>query len=180
MVAIVAVVAGLAAPGLGRAMAERRANQAMLDVVRLARRGRSEAAAFGRAHLLRFSDADSGSVQLYRGLNNGCNSNAWGALVGGGCAGNPMCLGEVLMADYARPASSIDMTLLPEASDVDICFQPSGAMMWLGGGNTSFTSDNVISGGFIFRLTPRDGEGEVRGVIRNVLLPLGGEARVLR
>lgn len=177
VVAVIAVMAGLAAPAIGRAMAERRANQAMVDVMRLLRRARSEAAAYGRAHLLQFFAADGGSMQLYRGRNNGCNSNNWVAIIDSGCDGNAMCVGQVAMTTFARGDSSITMA---EAGggNVFVCFQPSGATMWFDG--VTFAGATPPTTGFVFSLTPRDGYGAERGVIRRVALPFGGDARVLR
>ncbi|MFW6050782.1 MAG: prepilin-type N-terminal cleavage/methylation domain-containing protein [Myxococcota bacterium] len=179
VVLVIAVVAGLAAPAISQAMNERRASEATLDVVRLGRHARSAAAAYGRAHLLRFVDQNLGRIEAYRGRNNRCNQD-WGAIAGGGCANNPDCVDSLDMEGARFRTSSFDIQLAAaDFGSVDICYEPSGVMRWRAGTAGPFLGTNRIGGGMRFTLTPRVG-GTPQGVVRRVVLPLGGDARVVR
>src|SRR5690606_31833563 len=70
VVAIIGLSAAIAAPAISNAMANRRANEAQHALVRLGARARSEAMAYGRAHVLVYQAGANGSAQLWRGRSN--------------------------------------------------------------------------------------------------------------
>jgi prepilin-type N-terminal cleavage/methylation domain-containing protein len=176
---VIAVVAGLAAPTITKAMHERRAASAALDMVRIARHARAAAAGYGRAHLLRFQGGDPGLVQVFRGLNNRCNANQWANIIGGGCGqGNPMCVDELDLRRYATVSNTVQLT--SANANIEICYEPTGGMRYRFGGGEAFLEANGIGGGFRFQVIPQDSSGGTNGVIRWVVIPLGGDARIAR
>lgn len=190
VVIVIAVMAGLAGPALSQAMAERRANQATLDVVRAVRNARSSAAAYGRAHLVLFDSTGLGRVDVYRGQNNRCNDampgnpflNNWGARTAPDCNATPNCIDSVNLNDSPYLTSSSQIQLTRNGGDIQICYKPTGVMMWRTANGVPFsdTNDPNIAGGVRFALEPQDENGVRSGVVRRVVLPLGGDARVLR
>jgi prepilin-type N-terminal cleavage/methylation domain-containing protein len=180
---VIAVVAGLAAPAISKAMHERRTAEAALDLVRLARHARSSAAGFGRAHMLRFLPNDPGRVLVLRGRNNRCNGNVWApndwnANAAAPCEQNDFCIDELDM--YRRfHTSSNDVALTSAMGAVDVCYEPTGVVRWRLGGAGMFLEANSIGGGIRFDVVPRVG-GNENGVVRRVVIPLGGDARVVR
>lgn len=183
---VIAVMVGLAAPAISSALNERRANEATLDLVRLARNARSSSAAYGRAHLLRYVAAGPGRVDLYRGISNQCSpsSNPWGTITGGGCANNPYCIDTLDLADshYSPGDFQVQLALVNNGlNTIDICYAPNGVMWWSTNGAASFSdlNSNALAGGVRFSFTPQVG-GAQKGVVRYAVLPLGGDARVVR
>lgn len=156
--------------------------RASSDMIRLITRARSASQAYGRAYLARFEQTDGGSIEVYRGLNNRCNSAGWVTVVGAGCSGNASCIDDVDMRRYARG----DQTVLMDAamSKLDLCFEPSGRSLYRRSDAGPFTDRNVADGyaaqgGFRFSFQRRIG-GDDTGVKRWVVVPLGGDPRVLR
>jgi len=225
VLAVIAIAVTLAAPAISNATRERRAGESTLDLVRLARRARSEAMAYGRAYLMRYTEAsapsyDVGRVQLYRGRSSGCNSNDWDSLADGilrdaiacpalGAAeASSFCVDQVNLenSDYSRQGAIVQMRLLPPTGAgfraVDLCYEPTGVMRhrssndagtpptgWFreangfdynNDGDTSDTNED-IGGGFLFEFRRMEGDPPAEvGVMRRVVIPLGGDARVLR
>ena len=175
-------------------MAERRAAQAALDVVRLSRRARAESMAFGRAHLLRFNNLGSagseGSLRLFRGRTPSCRTSNWNAAVGalppiisGFCPASSMCVDLVDLSDtrYNTGTHTVELRA-PGTSNHDICYEPSGAMMfrYAGGAwldSNAATADNA--GGIRMSVT-RKVSGVIEGNTRWIVFPWGGTARTLR
>ncbi len=183
VVTIIGVVSALALPGIGLARAEQASSKAALDLVRLLRRGRSESAAFGRAHLMRYTavgDGGRGIVQLYRGRSNGCNANAWDEITTGGCEGNVMCIDSWRGGNFEGTGRGQIRVRAPGHNPLDVCFEPNGRMRYRRGSAPRYIDTNSVSirGGFRFQVYRHDG-GTV-GVMRWVLLPLGGDPRSLR
>ncbi len=190
VVLIIGIVAAVTLPAMAAGSSERRVSEAALDVVRLARRARSEALAHGRAHLVRytvFTGGDPlGQVQLWRGDSDRCNQVDWAAIRGrGACETNPSCLDEVDMAvRYSVSGWKVEMRAPGLGAWVDACYQPNGAMLWR---NTAgrFSERNVVDGrvlggGIRFQFEAERSDGTRSGVPRYVVLPLGGEARIVR
>ena len=130
VVTLIAVVAAAAAPSIGDALAERKMTQTSLDVVRIARRGRSEAAGYGRAHMLRYLSGDTGTgvFELYRGINNHCNTNDWNAVTGGGVCNREggFCRDFIVVS---QETDTDTIAVVPDnivGEPLDICFEPSG------------------------------------------------------
>ncbi|MFW5921444.1 MAG: prepilin-type N-terminal cleavage/methylation domain-containing protein [Polyangiales bacterium] len=195
VVTIVAVVAALAAPAIASALNARRANEASLDLVRLAKRARSESAAYGRAHLLRVMPAGAGGssrgrVEAWRGDNNACNTNQWGAIITSDCRTNDACIDQLdlEMDHYDVGSNHVAMALPDFGETIDVCYEPTGVMQWRTGTSGRFSdrqsefgsSSNDLHGGVRARFEPRDGSGTKNGVARWAVLPLGGDARTLR
>jgi prepilin-type N-terminal cleavage/methylation domain-containing protein len=188
VIAIVAIVAALAMPAMSDAMASRRANEATHDLVRVARRARSEAAAYGLAHLLRYDDSNNGSVEIWRGTNDRCGATNWGSVISGNCGTQSACLGSIVMSDqsggsgyYQTGSMELEMTIPDFDGGVDVCYEPHGVMMWRDGHSGTFSDQNTINGGVRVRFRPLEpGTTNVDGVVRWVVLPLGTGARVVR
>ncbi len=194
VIAIIGIGAALAAPAISTAMAERRASQASLDVVRLARRARSETMAFGRASLLRFNNFGSagsqGSLRMFRGRTPSCRTSNWDAAVGGippiisgFCPASSMCVDLVDLSDtkYDTGTHTVELRA-PGTSNHDICYEPNGAMMfrYAGGAwldNNAATADNA---GGIRMHVQRKVSGVVEGSDRWIVFPWGGTPRILR
>ncbi len=179
VVSIIAVVAALAAPSVGAAFGERRSSETALDIVRIARRARSEAVGYGRAYLLRFTSNENGRFELFRGDSNRCNNADWGALTGIGCtAANPACRDVVAAAERSTAGQRIEVLAERGTAAIDLCFEPTGRVLWRGGG--ALFSDRaagvMLGGGVRFEIVRAGGAG----VTRRVVFPLGGDARLLQ
>lgn len=183
VLAVIAVVAGLAAPAISQALNQRRTNQAALDLVRLVRNARSSAAAYGRAHLVRYTSGGLGRVDVFRGINNRCNTNDWATLMAGGCDGNSYCIDYLDPTDGRYQAGSFDILMQSTnfGGGVDVCYEPTGVTQWRTAAANPFVDLNSaqVGGGFRFTFTPRI-DGTQEGVVRQVVLPLGGDARLIR
>ena len=195
----------LAGPAWRAAAEERRTSEAALDLVRVFRRMRSESMAYGRAHILRYTTADSGTFEVYRGTASECNSNLWAPLVAEGPCGdtvafpNSYCVDGFSMADeaYSIGGTTIQVTAVASKGGTaslnaatDICFEPMGRMMWRAGDSlvsadarmvegTNGSAMGDTGGGFLFEFQRLEGSTKV-GVARYVAIPLGGDARLLR
>ena len=85
VVAIIGITAAIAAPTIGRAIAASRADRATHDIIRIGRRARSEAIAFGRAYLMRMTTTGTGGVQLWRGRSSLCRQDWTTIVTSGNC-----------------------------------------------------------------------------------------------
>lgn len=183
VVAIIGITAALAAPALSIAMADRRAGEASHSLVRIGARARSEAMAYGRAHLLVYGTGSgpNGSVQLWRGVSNLCSANNWGAIVTGACGsgGSPNCVDVLDMAAYDHGTHQVRMQLQGAPGGAFLCFQPDGELLVsVGGGNFSPTAP-AGADAVRFRID-RLVNGGVEGVSRTVVFPFGGTPRIAR
>jgi len=189
VVAIVAVVVGLALPTMSQQLADEKTNQIALDIVASARLARSSATAYGRAHLMRWDSTGGsglGTIEIYRGINNGCNTNNWGPITSPGCTGNANCIEAVHPTEYQTGNSTYQLTETGAINVAgDICFEPNGTVRWRPGVAGFFNSGIVATGGadsnggFVFNVQ-RENSGTPVGVARQVLVPLGGDARKIR
>ncbi len=188
VVLIIGIVAAVTLPAMAAGSAERRVSAAALDVVRLARRARSETLAHGRAHMVRFTILTGGGpplgqVQLWRGDSDRCNQADWDVILArGACDTNPSCLDEVDMAArYSVSGWQVEMRAPGLGPWVDACYQPNGAMLWRRRrGRFSERNAEGLGGGIRFRFVAKRSDGVRNGVLRYVVLPLGGEARIVR
>ncbi|NOY93183.1 MAG: prepilin-type N-terminal cleavage/methylation domain-containing protein [Deltaproteobacteria bacterium] len=188
VVTVIAVMAAVAGPSIAAGVQEQRSARAASDMVRLMTRARSASQGYGRAYLARYtavSGGGNGSIQVYRGLNNRCNATDWPTVMLGTCASNPLCIESLDMREYARGDQTVRMRA-PGHNPLDICFEPSGRTFYrrsasgIGGRFTDRnTSADRLFGGFRFSFVRRVG-GTPKGVTRWVVVPLGGDARVLR
>jgi len=191
VVMIILVGMTLAAPTISTALAEKRTGQVALDLVRLGRRARADSIAYGRAQVLRYSNAGAfgafGRVQLFRGIAGGCNTNNWVPIfaAAGTCgSATSTCVDELDASNSRYRLGGNDSLLTSPAAfpAVDICYEPNGTMMYsVNGGTTRFTPNNsaALGGGFVFSVV-RQRSGANEGPTRRVVFPLGGSARVLR
>ncbi|MGB0680337.1 MAG: prepilin-type N-terminal cleavage/methylation domain-containing protein [Polyangiales bacterium] len=197
VILVIVSVAAFAAPSLSNAFDERRTNQAAVSLARLAGRARAASVAQGRAYLLRFNPGESelGEVQVIRGINNGCNTNDWDALLRGPACGedNSMCMDRLRLDVSAYRTTSTSIRMRAAAADgveldtLDLCYEPSGRVRHRAGEAVDggrFLGANTIGGGYVFTFVRRAHTGadstENAGVNRRVLLPLDGDARLLR
>lgn len=131
VVALIAIATALAAPALMNAMANRRATEATHAVVRIGARGRSEAVAYGRAHVLTYRQASTGAggnygtLELWRGRSDRCSANDWPSIITGTCSSNLDCIDSLDMGTYAFPTNRVRLEL-DGATAGSICFQPDG------------------------------------------------------
>jgi prepilin-type N-terminal cleavage/methylation domain-containing protein len=180
VVTIIAVVAAAAAPTIGASFGERRSNETALDIVRLARRGRSEAVGYGRAYLLRFDAGGNGAFELYRGDSNRCNNANWPAVIAGGCTAGNLACRDFVVANHRSTAGQQIVISSEDGASIDFCFEPTGRVLWQRGGGGLFSDRSVGDaamggGGMRFQIVRNGGDG----VTRRVIVPLGGDARVL-
>lgn len=188
---IIMVAMALAAPTLTTTLAEKRAGQVALDLVRLGRAARADAIAYGRASVLRYTATGAGGafgrVQLFRGIASGCNTNAWAPIFAAGAVcgtAASTCVDELDASSSRYRLGGNDVLLSPPAAfpAIDLCFQPNGTTMYsTNGAIARFTANNsaAIGGGFVFTVV-RQRSGANDGATRRVVFPLGGTARVLR
>jgi prepilin-type N-terminal cleavage/methylation domain-containing protein len=182
VIAVIAVSAALAMPAIGGAIAEQRGANASYDLVRLGRRARAEASAYGRAYQLSFTQVVGGGVgsfTLLRGTSPRCNSNDWVAIRSGGtCAENPMCVDSLDMRRHKTEGSEIRARSPGLGAWIQLCFEPEGTMSYRRASLGPFVTHNtnLIRGGARFCFQ-RFRNGVRTGVGRWVIFPLGGDAR---
>lgn len=208
MVVMVIAVSVIAfAPGLSRAMTDRRVSAAARELIRIGRRARSDSIGSLRAHLLWIVPA-TGRVMLLRGPNNSCTTlRAWQA-ISADCVANPVlpdgqrCVEDVTMSALASgDAVSMYEELVGATGAVTsygqlaraICYAPSGTVYH--GTGTDLTAattppvtfselnTNVIRGGFVYtlhRTTAPAAPPTASSRVHRVLFPLGSSARSIR
>lgn len=188
VVVIIAVTAALAMPTVVQTFADKRTNEAAIEIARLGRRARSESVAYGRAHVLRYTTfsvpGSDGRIQLFRGTAGACNAGAndWVAIMASPICGAPnsMCIDEVNMGHTHWTIGPYTTRLrAPGYSPLDICFQPNGAslMRYNAGIGGRFFEGNTMGGGVQFT-TQRFRSGAGEGALRRVVFPLGATPRV--
>jgi prepilin-type N-terminal cleavage/methylation domain-containing protein len=182
VVAIIALSAAIAAPSVIEAMADREANEAAQDLVRIGVHGQTAAMAYGRAHVLRYAAASgggqNGSVQLWRGRSSLCSANPWTTIISGACADNENCVEQVDMDTHGMGSYAARLRL-PGTTTADLCFQPDGELMVSADGGVFAPTPPAGADGVTFTIT-RFLSGTQTGVARSVVFPLGGTPRVVR
>lgn len=172
---IVGVVAALAAPTIGNALANRRTGELALEVVSIVRQGRSASVGQGRAYLLRVDPATE-QLMLFRGTTNRCAPLAsWAATTSAGCAGNARCTAAVAGPQVGD--STYDFQVDGTDNPIDICFEPSGVTRWSQA--SSAFSDTHPRGGVQVNVR-RLVDGSTSGVVKLVAIPFGADARIVR
>jgi len=175
VVVIVGVVAALAAPQIGSALANRRTNELALEVVRIVRAGRSASVGQGRAYLMQV-DPVAEEITLYRGSTNRCTPRAsWATITAPGCEGNPRCAAYV--AAPVVGTSTYDYQVDGGNQRIDVCFEPSGITRWSSGGSNF--ADTHPNGGVQLNVR-RVAGGATAGVVKVVAIPFGADARIIR
>jgi prepilin-type N-terminal cleavage/methylation domain-containing protein len=180
VVAIIGVTAAIAAPTINRAIASSRADRATHDIVRLGRRARSEAVAFGRAYLLRMSTLGDGGVELWRGRTSLCRQD-WSVITSTGTC-SPTAAPDGNCVDYSYPSMyaappwtlRISQQALPVA---DLCFTPNGEMVTRPSGSSgAFGSPALGAVTITVALSSAEGADPLRGAV----FPVAGAPRTLR
>jgi prepilin-type N-terminal cleavage/methylation domain-containing protein len=179
VIVIVAVVAGAAAPAIGASVRDRKASTATLDVVRTFRVARSSAAGYGVAYLVSFdeeADGGRGSLTVVRGTTNRCNSVDWSA-------STLLTVDQYRGSDFSND-SDWQIQLRGPVAKLQLCYEPTGVTLWrTGTGRFSEASPTGSGGGpvggWVFTVD-RVEEGTAQGVQRRVVVPLGGDPRVMR
>lgn len=186
VVAIIGISAAIAAPALTSAMANRRTGEATQALVRLGARARSESMAYGRAHVLVFSEtstgapANNGSAQLWRGRSNLCNANPWGTIMASACSTSTSCLEALDMGAYNHGTNQVRMRMTG-ATSAWLCFQPDGDVLISSGAGARFMPSiaGVTGDGATFTFQ-RLVNGADDGSVRQVVFPFGGTPRIAR
>jgi hypothetical protein len=182
---IIGVSVSMAAPGIQAALQSKKSEEATLDVVRVGRRARMEAISFGRAHIVRFTRAETGSysnIKVFRGFSGGCNMNDWNTVTSSPACGeeDSMCIDELDFEKYGGLPYDSVAVILPNNTPLDLCYTARGNMMWRTDPSATFvdvppTTDPT----FVITLS-RLNKLRMVGVARNVLFPFGGMPRVQR
>lgn len=197
---VIGVLAAMMLPGLGEALADSRQAAVAEGLVRLHRLVRARVNQTGLVHMMRFSPNYSfghGDVRVFEGLNNRCSTTPWPASLDGDPAvtghgtvaalgmlapngieeGNPASLDA---NDDNRQVITVRPFLLAAGSEtalaaVNLCIQPNGVTLVAthGGAWTFPVQTNAI----VFRFH-RSVSGIQHGVDRDVLFPVGGNARM--
>jgi prepilin-type N-terminal cleavage/methylation domain-containing protein len=202
---IVVMIIGIStvafSPGIGRAVADRRASTAARELIRVGRRARADTMGSLRAHLL-FIDAVNKRVQLLRGNTNSCtlSTAAW-AVIAADCPATvtgthgSRCIEDVGI-DNITSNGNVQLyleTLSGSTASYSqpgrvLCFGANGVMFW-GAGLTiaaavtaGLTDANTaaVNGGFVYALHAGTGAPTTTSRVHRVLFPLGGSARSLR
>jgi prepilin-type N-terminal cleavage/methylation domain-containing protein len=188
VLAIIGVMVAMVAPGIGSAMADGRAADAAVDVVRLANAAKSEANATGLAHVVVYGATTPGRLLLYRDDTQNlttCNpADRWNFA-------GLTAIDGVDMSLYNIPNSPHSITLQPVNTDntvvtgtnvIDqICFQPDGRMMIRNGSNNQTPFGDAVNSvnNPLFAVFHRL-NGALSGVPRQVVFTFGGNARIRR
>lgn len=174
VVSIIGIMAAGIAPAITSALADGRAANAAVDLIRIGGRARSEATFTGLAHRLTYNAGQNGGfgqINLFRGVNNRCNMQTWGGAL----------IDSVVLAQYNYGNTHvINVWREPAAGNqdqIDICYQPDGAMLVRIGGGGAFAPPATNGVGFTITRTVNGGAG---GVPRQVFFPYGGVARLDR
>ncbi len=181
-IGIISISLALAAPAVHTAMANRKSQEAVLEVLSIGREARSEAMAYGRAHLLRFTQGSGkGKLEVFRGFNNACNSNDWENITGrAGCGDAASMCRDTFDMENVQGAGSAKLSAVGYEG-LDLCFSSSGAMMWRTANGARFSSANIAgANGFVFSVARADEDGQPVGVTRSVIFPMGGFPRIKR
>ena len=199
VVAIIAASTLAFAPGIGRAVADRRVSSAARELIRIGRRARSDSLGYLRAHLIWITPA-TGRVMLLRGPNNSCLLSQWDSISADCPAdvvhGTPgqRCLEQVSVGAIGGGPTSIAMNeetlsgagvagygTAPHA----LCYAASGVVYHATGATlalatAALTDLNTVNGGLVFTLHSGTGNPAKTDRVHRILFPLGSSARSLR
>ena len=176
IVMIISIISALAGPGMMRALAASRAQRAVYDLSRLARRARSEALTYGRAYMLQYRADGRGRFELWRGTTDVCRANAWGTIAPvNGCTTSPP---SIDCADFfdANGYSSGSHFVTINTPVQRVCFEPDDDL-WLDTGTGTFVRSDAGVRLALDRYSPSGGTALEQ---RAVLIPPGAAPRVER
>jgi prepilin-type N-terminal cleavage/methylation domain-containing protein len=192
---VIGIMAATIAPSLTELLADNRSASAAMEVVRVARHARAQARATGLAQLVLFSNDDAtgslglGTLRTYAGMNTKCRQTPWQATITP-AANTGLGPSHVFdMADFnprdgvARPDKDdmgrhvivLRARVNTEAAALEdqyaVCYQPNGEV---------FAGDPLPlepqTQPILFEIR-RTIDGTDRGRLRQVVLPVGGNAR---
>jgi prepilin-type N-terminal cleavage/methylation domain-containing protein len=197
VVAIIAASTLAFAPGIGRAVADRRVSSATRELIRIGRRARSDSLGYLRAHLI-WITPDTGRVMLLRGPNNSCLLSDWSA-ISADCPGTataklgPRCLEQVFVSALGGPTAiaMYEETLAGAGvagysqSAHALCYASSGVVYHAPGttlatASGGLTDLNDVNGGLVYTLHTGSGPPVSTDRVHRILFPLGSSARALR
>lgn len=200
VVAVIAASTLAFAPGIGRAVADRRVSSATRELIRIGRRARSDSFGYLRAHLIWITPA-TGRVMLLRGPNNSCLLPDWNAIsadcpsTATGVRGQ-RCLEQVFISSIAGSGSMAmreeTVTSAGVASYATtpraLCYAPNGLVYHQTGANLtaaltaglSELNTTAIGGGFVYTLHTGTSSPISTDRVHRILFPLGSSARSLR
>jgi len=197
VVAIIAASTLAFAPGIGRAVADRRVSSATRELIRIGRRARSDSLGYLRAHLIWITPA-TGRVMLLRGPNNSCLLSNWSA-ISADCPSTatatlgPRCLEQVFVAALGGPTSiAMREETLAGAGVASygtparaLCYASSGVVYQATGTTLALASAalsdlNTVNGGLVYTLHTGTGNPVSTDRVHRILFPLGSSARALR
>ena len=117
-------------------------------------------------------------MQLWRGRSNRCASNPWGSIIAGSCSGSINCVDEVDMATYSTRSRRV-LLRMSGSSSAAICIEPDGDTLVASPASSTLFSTTVPGGRQAPWFSVRTYlSGVRRGVVRYVVFPMGGMARV--
>jgi|GEM_PF-1657634 len=186
VVTIIAVVSALVLPGAVQVLRERRAQQAAVSVLDIARETRTRAMYRGMAHTLVIQSAGSAlRLESWEGTSSSCRLSQFG----GGLfnAADRVYTLDLSSAAFARDNIGAQVSVPSGASYVQICFTPLGVAFF----STSPIADGTLpasvwsndsgvigtGGGFVVDVYQRRGSVD-GGVRRRVVIPLSGMPRM--
>jgi prepilin-type N-terminal cleavage/methylation domain-containing protein len=187
---IVGIMAMTVAPSLSEVLSNNRHASAAMDLVRFARRARSQSIATSKAQLVRYESTGSnklGRLDVFTGINNRCRQTPWADAITRG-SNRAMAFD---MVDYNPTAPGYTATLddtgrqvialiatnpgsTTALDEVRFCYQPDGLVFaaYIAGDPL-----RVQTLGVEFRLR-RTIDRVKHGADRVVVFPVGGSARM--
>jgi prepilin-type N-terminal cleavage/methylation domain-containing protein len=183
------------APGFTRAMAEREVSFATREILRLAKRARTESLGYRRAFLMYVqpgtADTDVPVLQLLRAPNNSCVAQAWDTMQAQCGTANSQCVENIdLATNVSYSTRGFTVRALEEAvdgttsgADRALCWAPNGVVYTrspalLSTRLAETDAANTVSGGVLYRLALFQ-DGAAIGRAHRVLIPLGGSPMVV-
>ena len=183
-------------PSFSRAMAEREVSFVTREILRIAKRARTEALGYRRAYLMYVNPGSSDDlapvIQLLRAPNNSCVAQAWDSLQthcdtptpGSPCVEN-VDTGGVSLSSTGFTVRALEVATDGSTSSDDhaLCWAPNGLVYTrspanLGTRLAETNADNTVNGGVLFKLSLYQ-NGEQVGRDHRVLIPLGGAPMVV-
>jgi hypothetical protein len=82
-------------------------------------------------------------------------------------------------SEWTLGGSDIRANESADRARVEVCFEPRGTVEHRTSGTARFSGINTVTGGYIFEFARFDSGAEV-GVTRQVVVPLGSDARMMR
>jgi prepilin-type N-terminal cleavage/methylation domain-containing protein len=196
---IVVTIIGLSvlafAPSFSRAMAEREVSFATREILRVAKRARSESLGYRRAYLMFIDPGDDPAaaplVQLLRAGNNSCVAQNWAALQATCGTPNSQCV-ENLDFGHDVNLSTSGFTVRAREEAVGggfatesraLCWAPNGLLYTrspadLASQLAESDAINTVNGGVLYNLSLFQ-DGSQVGRSHRVLIPLGGSPMVV-